>query len=418
MVELVDLAGIRPEEPFLKQTVARAEQLGRTRVPQPLTEYLATAPVAAPHALIFHVGRCGSSVLVNMLNALPHVLVISEPPFVNGLIRRSLERVAIEGDGARDVLARGVAAAAQPWNGEPVTILKTVSWNLVAGFELMRRFPETLAVFLTREPEAVVRSNLRTPPAWNALTERDPDLLRALIPTLRDRASLPTGAELYAHAWRAQMERADWLPRERTLHLHHEDLVADPPAWLDQVLSHLRIDVDDEQRRAMLDTARFHAKVPGQRFDPQVDAERALSEDDLRTVRAVTAQTERRRRFDRLVFEMIAPAVAPFGFDTWQLDPSPDSPRRGILFHADPEPFQARYPHLMSDYGTQEPTCIDLWIHLDEATGSVSVDLESAHPDRWLSERGLTELLDATRSPEVEVSVPAFAEVLRRILSG
>jgi hypothetical protein len=85
--------GARFTEPFLDDTLARlrfAHPAANTRAARPRTplDALRAMPPGAPLAgLIFHVSRCGSTLVAQMLAALPHHIVASEPPILDDLLR-------------------------------------------------------------------------------------------------------------------------------------------------------------------------------------------------------------------------------------------------------------------------------------------------------------------------------------------
>src|SRR6185312_2160384 len=85
-----DLGGMRFSEPFFDQTIER--WAGGTPPPRLLRtgfdalDALDAAPSLEPTALIFHLSRCGSTLLSRLLATLPATLVIAEPRPLNTLL--------------------------------------------------------------------------------------------------------------------------------------------------------------------------------------------------------------------------------------------------------------------------------------------------------------------------------------------
>src|SRR6478736_6559388 len=87
-------AGQRPlSEPFYSQTAFLLMQQPfnllfqqRTSM-QTLLDHATKHPGIEPSGFIFHLSRCGSTLLSRMLAALPRNVVVSEPPPVNAVLR-------------------------------------------------------------------------------------------------------------------------------------------------------------------------------------------------------------------------------------------------------------------------------------------------------------------------------------------
>src|ERR1700722_13069754 len=92
-----DLRGVRFAEPFLHQTIERwagddPAPLVRTGIDA--LAALDDAPALDPTALIFHLSRCGSTLLSRLLSMSPGTLVVSEPAPVNTLLLGDPKAVA------------------------------------------------------------------------------------------------------------------------------------------------------------------------------------------------------------------------------------------------------------------------------------------------------------------------------------
>lgn len=118
--------------------------------------------------LIFHMSRCGSTLLARLLAADPNTLVLNEPDIVNMLLKERLSAIHRESTESVDgALMQAVARIGSQINpGARRIIIKTTSWNAAKAPTLMRAFPDARGVFLGRDPRAVLASLDRKPPGW------------------------------------------------------------------------------------------------------------------------------------------------------------------------------------------------------------------------------------------------------------
>jgi hypothetical protein len=170
-VDWGDLAGLRFAEPFFDQTVERwaggdAPRLVRTDLAA--LAALDDAPSLDPSALIFHLSRCGSTLVSRLLARLPGALVVAEPRPVNTLLLA--DPAALEADQAARLLRLLVRALGRRRFGdERHYVLKLSSWNL-ARLDLFRRaFPGAKLIWVQRSPLDVMTSVLADLPSWTAL---------------------------------------------------------------------------------------------------------------------------------------------------------------------------------------------------------------------------------------------------------
>ena len=117
------------------------------------------SPGIPPTGFIFHVSRCGSTLLAHLLGRLDGALVLSEPGPVDSLIRagRRLGR-----DRQLALLRAMVGALGQARApGQNRLFVKFDAWNTLQHDLIQAAFPDTPRVFLYREPVEVLVSTLR-----------------------------------------------------------------------------------------------------------------------------------------------------------------------------------------------------------------------------------------------------------------
>lgn len=111
-----------------------------------------------PSGFIFHVSRCGSTLLTQMLASLDSCIVMSEPPIMDAAFRFLH---ANQDFTDKDILIKQLiyALARQRSPKEKHFFIKFDSWH-VAWISLIRKiYPQTPIVFLYREPAEVLASH-------------------------------------------------------------------------------------------------------------------------------------------------------------------------------------------------------------------------------------------------------------------
>jgi len=206
----------------------------------------------APQGLIFHMSRCGSTLLVRMLAADPANTAINEDPGV--------DRAALSGDPA------ALRAAAAALAGDGPLYLKLDCW---AARELplyRAAFPDTPWIFVYRDPVEVMVSHARRPgsqmvgdlvaPARLGLAE----IGNPLDPAYH--AAVLTGV--------CEGALAHW-DLGGGLAVDYRDL---PDALFDRILPHFGVSPDDETVARMREATRRNAKYPEQVFAQDADDKR------------------------------------------------------------------------------------------------------------------------------------------------
>ena len=271
-----DLGADALSEPFFDQTVERwaggpAPRLVRTDLVTlaALDEHRARDP----DALVFHMSRCGSTLVSRLLATLPGARVIVEPKPLNTLLMA--DEAELAGADRIELLRLLLRALGRsPSGAGGCYALKASSWN-VAWLPLFRRaFPETPFIFVRRAPGEVIASILADPPAWLALRS-EPHRAAQLfgIP-----ADAMTGLDAPAFCARAlqSMLQAAAAEGERMLVVDYREL---PDAVWSRMAPHLGLRLDDSDIARMRAEARFNAK----------SGERRLFADDRAAKQAAAA---------------------------------------------------------------------------------------------------------------------------------
>jgi hypothetical protein len=153
----VDVAGLRFTDPFFDSTLVRRQRdTGAERWTAVDELHDAAAAVADVRDLvfIFHVSRCGSTLMSQLFGLDERTIVLSEAPLLDALLRS--ERPHREA-----LFLAALRLLGQPRAGERRLVVKTDCWHLFHAGTLRRLYPHAAFVLLYRSPAAVLASHQR-----------------------------------------------------------------------------------------------------------------------------------------------------------------------------------------------------------------------------------------------------------------
>ncbi|MFY0565853.1 sulfotransferase family protein [Archangium lansingense] len=168
VVEWCYLGGQRFTDPFFDNTIQRRlcypfNWLFRHETSlEELLVLEARRPGLRPTGLIFHMSRCGSTLLAQTLAALPRNVVLSEPAPVDTVMRARVGAQALT-DEQRIAWLRGMVGALgqKRHASEQHLFIKFDAWALRQWPLIERAFPGVPWLFLYRDPVEVMASHLR-----------------------------------------------------------------------------------------------------------------------------------------------------------------------------------------------------------------------------------------------------------------
>jgi hypothetical protein len=135
-------------------------------------------PSVVPSGFIFHISRCGSTLISNALRTGDSVTCLSELPVitsivyqnVGGIERGSKEELRRTCLSALDAVFRIYANVCS--GGGQRLIVKFTSWNLMAVGAIRSLFPSVPSIIVIRKPVEVIVSNLGSPAAFMGFKNR------------------------------------------------------------------------------------------------------------------------------------------------------------------------------------------------------------------------------------------------------
>jgi hypothetical protein len=236
-----------------------------------LAAWLKTRPHLEPSGFIFHMSRCGSTLVSQMLAALPSNIVVSEASPIDTVVQANRWRPDLGEDRQARWLNSIVGALGQKRSGdEQRYFVKLDCWHTLAMPLFRRAFPAVPWVFLYRDPVEVLVSQLRIPGTQMIPGGFGPNLYGL------DRSYGPGTAEDYYAQVLAKVTEpaAAHYATGGGLLINYRQL---PDALFTAILPHFGVPCGEADRAAMTDAARYDAKTPGFEFAPDSGAKQRVA---------------------------------------------------------------------------------------------------------------------------------------------
>lgn len=263
MAEWIWTGGRRFTEPFFEDSVRLARRNPFTALfgrEMPLEAADGIAGMA-PDGLLFHMSRCGSTLIAQMLAAVGRAVVISEARPVDDVLQAKQGCPELAREEQVKWLRRVVAALGQRRGGEEsLYFLKFDCWHIHQLPLIREAFPGAPWVFVERDAGEVVASQLRQPGLPALPGALDP---RVLGMRVEDVTGLSRG-EWCARAIGGFQAAAEAFRGDRDgLFVDYAEL---PDAVWGRVAEHFGVRFSEEEGAGMREAARFDSKNPGRVF--------------------------------------------------------------------------------------------------------------------------------------------------------
>lgn len=267
-VDWAHFAGRPLTESFFEDSLrqVRALPLNRLLKPRtPLSALVATVgddpPV--PDGFIFHLSRCGSTLVAQMFAADRRNIVLSEAEPIDAVVQLAQSNPGVPIAERIRLLRAIVGALGRRRAGRGHFIVKLDSWHVFALPLFRLAFPNTPWVFLYRDPIEILVSHARMPGMQT---------VAGVLP--HDPYGIPDGATMPTEEYAARA-----LGRTAAAAVEHFDLGGGmavnyallPQAVEDRILPHFGIVPDVGERAAMAAAAGRDAKAPSEMFSSDAE---------------------------------------------------------------------------------------------------------------------------------------------------
>ena len=269
-------------EPFFEESVLRClskpfNRLFDYSTPiDALAGWLKQHPGLPPTGFIFHMSRCGSTLVSQMLAAIPRNVVVSEASPIDAVVQAKRHRPDLDDEQHAAWLRWMIGALGQPRSGdERHVFVKLDSWHALALPLFRRAFPTVPWIFLYRDPLEILVSQLR---------QRGMHMVPGLIGDIFGFEAFQStqAPEIYCAQVLARVGDGvlrDYTP-DRALLVNYHEL---PAALWTAVMPHFGVPCSADDRAAMAEAARYDAKSPGLPFSVDTDAKRNAATDQIRS---------------------------------------------------------------------------------------------------------------------------------------
>lgn len=170
-VEWMDLGNHHIAEPFFDETIAiRRARMRERSIFRSVSDldfmleasgYIETIPLKA---LIFHVSRCGSTLLSQALSTAEENIVFAEAPLIDQILRAHENDLSFNTDKTKFYLKSAIKLLGQKRNVKYQNMfIKLDSWHIHYYAILRACFPDIPFFFISREPNAVIASHQLRP---------------------------------------------------------------------------------------------------------------------------------------------------------------------------------------------------------------------------------------------------------------
>lgn len=246
------------------------------RTLEELVELARTHPGIPPKGFIFHMSRCGSTLVAQQLAALPDSVVLSEAPPLDAVLQLPLRDPSVTEEEQVRWLRAIVSALGQPRTGRETRLfVKVDSWHALFLPLLRRAFPDVPWIFLYREPVEVLVSQARARGGQMVPGVLPPALLGLSLEQLRALSLDEYAAQVLARICRAALTHQD----ARARFVPYDAL---PGAIEGAIAEHFGLRFTSEERSLLAATARFNAKSPSLPFSPDGEAKQREANAALR----------------------------------------------------------------------------------------------------------------------------------------
>lgn len=233
-------------------------------------------PTIKPSGFIFHMSRCGSTLVSRMLAALPQNIMISEAPPLDWMIRAEVRRPEITIDEQINWIRWMAGSLGQERRPDARHFfIKFDSWHMFY-FDLIKlAFPDVPWIFLYRDPPEVLVSHSRQ--TGSALM---PGVVEHRLPGMAIEDAVSLAREEYAAIVLARICQAalDQRDDKNGIFVNYNRL---PDFVSSDLLNHFSLEYSDDDISTMNAAARYNAKEPTVEFASDTKEKRNEASEDI-----------------------------------------------------------------------------------------------------------------------------------------
>ena len=231
---------------------------------------------------IFHMSRCGSTLVTQMLATSKRFFVVSEPQILNAVLNPKFMPQELT---KKMRLLRAVVGAISACKSVDVehTFIKFRSWNSLFMKNILETFPETQWMFVHRNGIEVLESVLRDPPGWLRSRHTYAPFFAEKFGVSVDELEQLSESEYTIRLLGIFCEIAASQMSSRALYVDYDDIVKNLPMIIEE---HWNIVLTDAEKDAMVARTKMYSKDPSEtrEFVPDSETKRQVASDEDRVL--------------------------------------------------------------------------------------------------------------------------------------
>lgn len=267
-------------EPFFSDTISACKSFQENRSSYKvitdlgmMAEWAGTAKAVNPSAFIFHISRCGSTLLSQMLSLDESNIVLSEVPFFDELLQLPYKN-SIDTKIVNEYFNAAIKIYGRKTSREESRlIIKTDSWHLHFYEQLRNLFPGVPFILLFRNPLEVISSHQKQRGMQSV-----PGIIEPSVFGFSEEQLKETNLDAYVtnvlEGYLKKMIEISKVNNNILLCNYNEGM----NNLFKKICGFLNLDINPEIENLMLERTRFHAKHPQQLF---TEAQKEFNEPDF-----------------------------------------------------------------------------------------------------------------------------------------
>jgi len=270
-------------EPFFDHTIEAVLRLPFSTLFRPQTsidmlhERYETNRGLEPQGFIFHMSRCGSTLVSQMLSSLPNTLMISEAGSIDSVLRLRFVDSALTPEDRAKILKWIVGILGQRRCGdEEHFFIKFDSWASLDLPSIHRAFPSVPWIFVFRNPIEVIVSQLAHRGAHMVPGAIQPELFGMTIESVYQMRPEEYCSRVLASICQAVLDHHSICPGKM---INYRDL---PEAVFDQIAPFFGLKLSETDRATMRRVMLRDAKNPDMGFSTDSHAKRDMATERAR----------------------------------------------------------------------------------------------------------------------------------------
>jgi hypothetical protein len=215
-----------------------------------------------PTAFIFHISRCGSTLVSQLLGLNEQNISLAEVPFFDDILRSPLKKNDIKGLDTGKLLIAAIKFYGQRRFGTETNLfIKTDSWHVFYYKKIRQLYPEVPFVFLYRTPDEVFSSHLKKSGMQAVPGLIEPELFgldSIEVVHMPQREYIAKMIEKYLEMYLEIME-SDRL----SIFLDYKDGII---PIIKKIAAFTKVEIDEDELLTMENRIQYHSKYPNEAF--------------------------------------------------------------------------------------------------------------------------------------------------------